>query len=83
MAATISRQLDACNLSDMPASEASVDSHGTMPWKEAKGTMVLGILSLVCLLTTSVWGRVSQTKKLYVVFDGIVVCFSCFLFFFD
>ena len=55
----------------------------TMPWKEAKGTMVLGILSLVCLLTTSVWGRVSQTKKLYMGLMELCLFLQLFFIFFD
>jgi hypothetical protein len=47
MAATISRQLDACNLSDMPATEASADSNGTMRWAEAQRSAVQYIPSLL------------------------------------
>ena len=46
MAATVSRQLDACNISDTPP-EASADSHGTMPWKEAQRSAVQYIPSLL------------------------------------
>ena len=47
MAATISRQLDACNLSDMPATEASVDSRGTLPFAAAQRSAVQYIPSLL------------------------------------
>ena len=50
MAATISRQLDACNLSDMPATEAteaSADSHGTMKWEAAQRSSVRYMPSLL------------------------------------
>ena len=47
MAATISRQLDACNLSDMPATEASADSHGTMPFQQAQRSAVQYMPSLL------------------------------------
>ena len=47
MAATVSRQLEACNLSDMPATEASADSHGTMPFRAAQRSSVRYIPSLL------------------------------------
>ena len=46
MAATVSRQPDA-NLSDMPATEASADSHGTMPFAAAQRSAVQYIPSLL------------------------------------